>query len=110
MVLKDIKIEFFKSRGPGGQHKNKRHMAARVTHLATGLSAVSQEYRSQTRNRETAIERLSEKLEKRFKRAKPRIRTKKPKVVKERILEWKRKRKQKKVLRRKTLRADEADY
>lgn len=55
---KDIQIETMRSSGPGGQHANKTESAVRVTHLATGLSAVSQEERSQHLNKKLALARL----------------------------------------------------
>ncbi|MBO6893364.1 MAG: peptide chain release factor H [Roseibium sp.] len=56
-----LKIETFRAGGPGGQHVNKTDSAVRITHLPTGLSAVSEDERSQFRNRKTALERLTTK-------------------------------------------------
>ncbi len=97
--MKDVKIEYYKSGGPGGQHKNKRNMAVRVTHVLSGLSAVGQEERSQARNKVLALDRLKKKLIAKNRRQKPRIPTRQPHGVKERVLEWKRKRKVKKEFR-----------
>lgn len=58
----DLKIEFFRSSGPGGQNVNKRETAVRVTHLPTGIQVASQAERSQERNREIAMEILRSKL------------------------------------------------
>ena len=58
----DIKIEFFRSSGPGGQNVNKRETAVRVTHIPTGIQVASQAERSQERNREVAMEFLRSKL------------------------------------------------
>lgn len=58
----DLKIDFFRSSGPGGQNVNKRETAVRVTHLPTGLQVASQAERTQERNREIAIELLRSKL------------------------------------------------
>ena len=63
--MKDLKIEFTRSSGPGGQNVNKRETAVRVVHLPTNLSAHSESERSQERNRETAIQILRGKLYKR---------------------------------------------
>jgi len=92
MNVKGLKIEYYKSSGPGGQHKNKRNMAVRITHLATGLTAVGQEYRTQGQNKEAALERLKERLKEKYRRKKIRIATRQPRAVKERVLEWKKKR------------------
>jgi len=59
---KDLKIEFSRSSGPGGQNVNKVETAVRVVHIPTGLSAVSQVERSQLSNKEKAISLLKAKL------------------------------------------------
>lgn len=59
---KDLKIEFSRSSGPGGQNVNKVETAVRIVHLPTGLSAASQVERSQAQNRERAINLLKAKL------------------------------------------------
>ncbi len=58
----DVKIEFFRSSGPGGQNVNKVETAVRVTHTPTGLVVASQESRSQQKNREQAMMLLRSKL------------------------------------------------
>lgn len=58
----ELKIDFFRSSGPGGQNVNKRETAVRVTHLPTGIQVSSQAERSQERNREIATELLRSKL------------------------------------------------
>lgn len=58
----DLKTEFSRSSGPGGQNVNKRETAVRVVHLPTGISAASQSERSQPQNREKAISLLKSKL------------------------------------------------
>lgn len=58
----DLKIDFFRSSGPGGQNVNKRETAVRVTHVPTGIQAASQAERSQDRNRETAMSVIRSKL------------------------------------------------
>ena len=58
----DLKIDFFRSSGPGGQNVNKRETAVRITHLPTGIQAASQVERSQDQNRETAMKIVRAKL------------------------------------------------
>lgn len=58
----DIKIEFFRSSGPGGQNVNKVETAVRIVHLPTGIVVASQESRSQQKNREAAMAVLRSKL------------------------------------------------
>jgi len=59
---KDIKIDTFRSSGPGGQNVNKVETAIRITHLSTGIVVVSQTQRSQSQNRERAMAILRAKL------------------------------------------------
>lgn len=58
----DIKIEFFRSSGPGGQNVNKVETAVRIYHLPTGVVVSSQESRSQQKNREQALSILRSKI------------------------------------------------
>lgn len=59
---KDLKVEFYRSGGPGGQNVNKVETAVRVLHIPTGLVAASQAERSQARNREKAVALLKAKI------------------------------------------------
>ncbi|MCP4376059.1 MAG: peptide chain release factor-like protein [bacterium] len=54
----DCRIDRYKSRGPGGQHKNKVETAIRVVHEPSGLSAQGQQTRSQLRNKTLALRNL----------------------------------------------------
>ncbi len=58
----EIKIEFSKSGGPGGQNVNKRETAVRIVHLPTNLSVHVSTERSQEQNRERALSLLKGKL------------------------------------------------
>ena len=58
----DLKIETFKSSGPGGQYVNKRESAIRITHLPTSIIVSSQSERLQGANRDNAMKVLYAKL------------------------------------------------
>jgi len=58
----DLRIEFSKSGGPGGQNVNKRETAVRLIHLPTNFSVHVTTERSQEQNRERAMEILKGKL------------------------------------------------
>lgn len=60
---RDLHFESQRSSGPGGQNVNKVESAVRLTHLPSGLSVLAQEERSQMRNRQLALARLSALLQ-----------------------------------------------
>ncbi len=107
MNLKELKIEYFKSGGPGGQHKNKRFMAVRLTHLPTGITAVGQRERSQESNKSLAFEILKERLAKRLAVRKKRIPTRQTRSAKEKILAHKKAHSLKKSIRREKFNLEE---
>jgi len=59
---REVLVEPYRAPGPGGQRKNRKETAIRLTHPASGISVVASERRSQTQNREIAFERLIKKL------------------------------------------------
>ena len=60
LTKKDFNVETYKSSGPGGQGRDKRDTAVRISHPASRAVATCQDNRSQTKNKTKAFQRLLE--------------------------------------------------
>ena len=98
-----VMIETYRSRGPGGQRKNKTETAVRLTHLPSGIRVIATEYRSQAQNRILAFQRLRECLLKLNRPRKKRISTPIPLQAIEKRRDEKKVRSAQKRLRQKIL-------
>ena len=59
---RSCRSEFYIASGPGGQKRNRTYSAVRATHKKTDISAIAEESRSQTDNKEKALKRLKKKI------------------------------------------------
>lgn len=74
-LLRQCDVETYRGSGPGGQHRNRRDSAVRLTHRPTGLVATASERRSQHQNKLEALRRMQAKLAARLRRRKKRFAT-----------------------------------
>jgi len=61
-LLNNVVLDFGRSSGPGGQHRNRKATACTATHLPTDISGEATERRRQSENRKMAISRLRRTL------------------------------------------------
>ena len=101
MNEKDLRIDYYRGSGPGGQHRNTSETGVRITHLPTGIVVTATESRSRHMNLQRAMARLEEKLAARAKKKRPRIATRPTRTSENRRLEKKRHQGEKKKERQK---------
>jgi protein subunit release factor B len=105
----ELEEVFARSSGPGGQNVNKVSTAVTLRHVPSGASVTVQDSRSQAFNRQLARERLFDAIERHRQKARAaeiarrekirRQRSPRPRALKKRILEGKRRRSKLKKLR-----------
>ena len=96
MNTKDIRIDYFRGSGPGGQHRNTSETGVRIIHLPTGMVVTATESRSRHQNLQKAMLRLEEKLAAKLRKKKRRIATRPGRGAVVRRLDAKRKQGEKK--------------
>lgn len=60
--MADVRVDYYRASGAGGQHINKTSSAVRMTHLPTGIVAQCQSQRSQHQNKDRCLQILRAKL------------------------------------------------
>ncbi len=98
-LLKQCRVDVFRSGGKGGQHQNVTESGVRLTHVPTGIVVTSRRLRSQHANKRRALVTLRERLTALSKREKTRVPTRPSRRVLERRLSLKQQRSSKKTLR-----------
>lgn len=86
-----LRVEYYRGSGAGGQKRNKTSSACRITYLPTGLQASCEDHREQGRNRSIAFCRLADQLVPLMLQAtSPNIQVERPSVEMVRDYSWQR--------------------
>ena len=96
MNVNDLRIDYFRGSGPGGQHRNTSETGVRITHLPSGVVVTATESRSRHQNLQRAMARMEEKLAARLRRKRPRVKTRPTRASIRRRLEHKKQQAEKK--------------
>lgn len=62
LTKKDFVLDWYSGSGAGGQHRNKHRNCCRITHIATGISAIGTESRERSANQRAAFARLANRI------------------------------------------------
>ena len=100
-LLRQCRVDVFRSGGKGGQHQNVTESGVRLTHLSTGTVVTSRRFRSQLANKRNALVTLRKRLAALNEREKARIPTRPSRRVQERRLSSRQRHSSKKTLRQK---------
>ena len=96
----DVRVEYLRASGPGGQHRNKSLTGVRLYHRPTRTQATATERRSRARNLEVAWRRLEERVADKLRPRKKRVPTRPTRASRRRRLENKKRTGRTKALRR----------
>ena len=96
----DVRVDVYRSSGPGGQCVNTTDSAVRMVHRPSGIAVTSRESRSQFRNRQLCLQKLRRLFEAKARPPKVRRATKPSRRAKEARLADKRRRAETKARRR----------
>ncbi|MBM4463218.1 MAG: peptide chain release factor-like protein [Chloroflexi bacterium] len=108
-LRREVVVETYRPSGAGGQRRDKKETAIRLTHPPSGITVIASERRSQAMNLEVAFERLREKLIQLNQPRKQRVETKPSASALQKWEEEKKRQSQKKERRKKLGTSEELD-
>jgi len=89
-LLAECEVQTFRATGPGGQGVNTTDSAVRLHHTPTGIVVTARQERSQYLNKQLAVRRLRERIQKAQYVEAPRVATREPRRVQRRVIQAKR--------------------
>jgi ribosome-associated protein len=108
-LRREVVVETYRPSGAGGQRRDKKETAVRLTHPPSGITVIASERRSQAMNLQVAFERLQEKLAQLNQPRKQRIRTEPSASALQKSEEEKRRQSERKKRRKKLDTSEELD-